>query len=417
MAITEAGTELRNWAGNQTFSARRVHRPTTVEQVQDLVAGSPRIRALGSRHSFNRIADGEVLLETVALNRPVEIDSSSRTARVCAGERYGAVAAELERAGWALGNLASLPHITVGGAIATATHGSGDRNPTLSAAVSAVQMVTADGELRSVRRGADDFDGMVVGLGALGVITEVTLDLVPSFRMRQDMYRGLSWDRLLSEFDDITAAGHSVSINPDWNGDDGAIRVKTVVHDDSAPVALTIAGAERTTTGLPDVPGATDRTGRVGLWHDRLPHFGIDHAPSFGDEVQSEWLLARTDAVAALDALRSRGPRLTPDLIWSSEVRTMSLDPLWLSGAHGRDTVGIHITWKQRPEAVNAAIVAIEAILAPFTPRPHWGKLSALPAADVRSAYPRFPDFIRLRDQLDPERTFTNAWLEQLLEP
>ena len=400
-----------NWAGNLAYTGV-VRRPETVGELQEIVAGAGRVRALGSRHSFNDIADSEVLVETGGLPADIVVDDAAQTITVSAGQPYAAVVGSLHERGLALANLASLPHITIGGAVATGTHGSGDRNQALSAAVRAIELVCSDGEIRRLARGDAGFDGTVVGIGALGIVTRLTLDAVPAFDMRQDMYRGLSWARLLDGFDEITASGYSVSINPDWTGESGTIRRKDVVTG-SAPDD--IAGAMRADEGFRMFPGATDQRGVAGPWHDRLPHFGADFDPSFGQEVQSEWLLDRRHAVSALDALRSLGHRLTSDVLWSTEVRTVAADPGWLSGAYGRDTVGIHFTWRKGRPELDGLIEDIETVLAPFSPRPHWGKLFRTPAERIRAAYPRFDDFGRLRERLDPRGAFRNPWLDRLI--
>jgi len=400
-----------NWAGNLAYTGM-VRRPASVSELQEIVAGASRVRALGSRHSFNDIADSEVLVETGGLPSDITIDRAARTITVSAGQPYAALSAPLSENGLALANLASLPHITVGGAVSTGTHGSGDSNRALSAAVCGIDIVTSDGEIRTLSRGDEDFAGAVVGIGALGVVTRLTLDVIPAFEVRQDMYRGLSWTRLLSEFDAITASGYSVSINPDWGGDVGTIRRKDIVTDD-APEE--IAGAPRVRKGFRVFAGATDQLGAAGAWYDRLPHFGAEFDPSFGQEVQSEWLLDRRHAVDALDALRTLGPRLDGDVLWSTEVRTVAADENWLSGAYGRDTVGIHFTWKKGRPELDGLIEAIEAILAPFAPRPHWGKLFRTQGHRIRAAYPRFEDFERLRERLDPRGAFRNRWLDRLI--
>lgn len=402
----------RNWAGNVTFRAARLHHPRTLDEVCDLVAGAPRVRALGTRHSFNDIADtGGDLIALDALDGLIDIDTERRLVRVPAGIRYGDLAVQLDSAGWALANLASLPHISVIGAVATATHGSGDANPTLSAAVAAVEIVDGTGTTRTVERGEADFDGMVVGVGLLGVVTRLSLDIIPTFSLRQDIYRGLAWERLLGDFDTITSAGYSVSINPDWGGDSSNVRVKSIATE----TVEDLHGAQRATADLPFAEGATDRSGVPGAWLDRLPHFRLGHTPSFGEELQSEYLMAREHAPAALEAVRSAvGADLTPAILHGTEIRTVARDALWLSGAYETDTVGLHFTWKLEPEAVHALLPRIEEALAPFAPRPHWGKLFRMPAEEIRPLFPKMPDFLDLRERFDPDRRFVNEWAERV---
>lgn len=401
----------RNWAGNIEYSASAIQYPRTLQQLQELVRSSERVRALGSRHSFNDIADSAGrLIALTGLEGDVVIDPSARTVTFPAGTRYGDLAIKLESAGWALANLASLPHISVAGAVATSTHGSGDNNKTLSAAVAALELVKADGSLLTIDNNDPDFAGAVVSIGALGVITRITLRIEPTFQMRQDIYENLTWPRMLASFDEITGAGYSVSLNPDWSRG-GTCRIRVKSRAVQAPEQ--IAGARRIHEMNVHV-GATECDGSVGIWYNRLPHFLLDFTPSYGDELQSEYLLAREHAPAALDALRGAS-RIFASALYSTEVRTMSSDELWLSPAYERHTVGIHFTWHRDPNTVVRLLPRIEAILAPFAVRPHWGKLFTMSGAEVRALYPRMGEFLALRDRFDPNRRFTNAYSERVL--
>ncbi|MBA3378616.1 MAG: FAD-binding protein, partial [Chloroflexia bacterium] len=182
-----------NWAGNHTYRATTLHRPASVEELREIVRRAPRIHALGSRHCFNDIADSTELVSIDAIDSPVEIDREAMTVTVGASIRYGTLAAAIQREGFALHNMASLPHISVVGAVSTATHGSGDALRNLATAVAMIDLVTSDGEMMSVKRGDPDFDGMVVGLGALGVVTRLTVDIEPTYDVRQVVYEDLGW--------------------------------------------------------------------------------------------------------------------------------------------------------------------------------------------------------------------------------
>lgn len=397
----------RNWAGNLTYSATVLHEPTTLEQVQEIVSRAPRVRALGSRHSFNDIADtsGE-LISLGRLDGDLVIDEDRRTVSLPGGLRYGDLAEPLESRGWALQNLASLPHISVAGAIATATHGSGDALPTLSSAVASMELVGADGSLARYERGHPDFAGVAVAVGALGLVTRLELDLVPTFSMRQDLYVNACLDGIVRDFDQVTKAGYSVSINPDWASGRARIRLKSL--SDDAPDELA-GGLRAIPPNAP--PGVTDATGTRGPWFDRLPHFRLAFTPSFGEELQSEYLMDRRHAGAAIEALRAIAPQFEP-AVHGVEIRTMCADDLWLSPAYAQDTVGIHFTWRLMPEHVVTLLPAIEAALAPFAPRPHWGKLFGR----LRGDYPRLPEFRALRDRIDPNRVFGNPFTERVLD-
>jgi xylitol oxidase len=402
-----------NWARHHEYRATVLHRPRTVEELRDIVAAAPRIRALGSRHSFNDIADSAELVTLEALPPAIEIDAESETVSFSGGVRYGELGIALQREGWALRNLASLPHISVAGAIATGTHGSGDRNGTLSRAVSGLELVTASGDLLHVSPVDPDFDGAVVALGALGVVSRVTLDIEPTFDVRQDVYEGLTWTSLLDNYDAITARAYSVSVFTNWSGESvGTVWLKGRVDAARPPQILygsrPAQAARHPLDGMP-AENTTEQGGVPGPWLDRLPHFKLGFTPSNGEELQSEYLVPRQHAVAAITAVRALGDRIAPHL-HVSELRTMAADSLWLSGAYETDAVGIHFTWRFEPQEVLALLPLVEDALAPYDARPHWGKLFH---GVRRELYPRLPDFVELAERLDPAGKFRNDYLER----
>ncbi|MGN6428946.1 MAG: FAD-binding protein [Leifsonia sp.] len=409
-----------NWAGNYEYRAARIAAPGSVDELRELVASSRSVRALGSRHSFNDLADSDdLLISTAGLPAAIRIDEAASTVTVGGGIRYGDLARELQAAGWALHNLASLPHISVAGAIATATHGSGDRNGNLATAVSGLRILTGSGELVDIARGDDGFDGAVVSLGALGVVTEVTLDIRPTFDARQRLFGGVPWDAVTGRFDELTSAAYSVSLFTTWAEDtvslawlkelDGAT---TAVGDDffGAP-ALTEA---RHMIATMDVRNTTEQLGVVGPWSERLAHFRFEFTPSNGAEIQSEYLVPRPRAVEAIEAVRTLGPRIAP-LLQISEIRTVAADDLWLSSASGTDVVGLHFTWLRDQEGVEAVLPLLEDALLPLGARPHWGKLYLDRDGLVPALYPRLDDFRSLAERFDPDRRFRNAFLTRLL--
>lgn len=404
----------RNWGRNLTYSARQLHRPTSIEELRQIVRHSRGLRPLGSRHSFSSIADttGD-LIEVTSLPRHLEIDPDAATATVDAGVRYGELAPALEAHGWALQNMASLPHITVGGSVATGTHGSGDRNPTLSAAVAALELVTADGELVRLRRGDEGFDGAVVSLGALGVVVRVTLDLVPSFGMRQDSYATLAWGDALENLDELMAAAYSVSAFTNWTGDDlGAVWLKSTGELPEELLGARPVPREAVPDGEGDPDRMTEQGGVEGVWHDRLPHFRLGHTPSNGEELQSEYMVPREHAVEALDQLRRLGERIAPHL-HVTELRSIAADELWLSGAHSTDVLSIGFTWRQHPAEVLALLPHLEERLLPLGARPHWGKL--FHTRDLEAVYPRLDEFRALADLYDPRGKLRNRYLDERL--
>jgi xylitol oxidase len=408
-----------NWAGNHTYRAASLHRPASLDQLRELVAGAAQLRVLGSRHSFNDIADSAVLVALDGLPGEVAVDLAAGTVSCPAALRYGELARVLAAEGVALANLASLPHISVGGAIATATHGSGDANGNLATAVAGLELVTASGETLAVSRGAPDFDGMVVGLGALGPVTRVTLDVEPAYQVSQRAFQGLDWERLFERFDEVTSAGYSVSMFTRWNGPVEQVWVKSRVASAPEEVRGDLFGAVAATEDRHPILGidpvnCTPQLGVPGLWSDRLPHFRMGFTPSSGEELQSEYHLPRRHAVAALRSLLALAGVIEP-VLQVSELRTVAADRLWMSPQHGRDTLSVHFTWVPDWTTVRPVLAEVEAALAPFGARPHWGKLFLAEAAAVAPLYERAGDFARLAGRLDPGGVFANDWLRRHL--
>ena len=407
-----------NWAGNYQYRAQHVHMPRSLEEVQDLVGAAQRIKAVGSRHSFNDIADSpgdQISLE--ALPAQLDIDRERSTVTVSGGIRYGDFIESLHRAGYAIHNLASLPHISVAGAIATATHGSGVANGNLASAVAGLELVTGTGEVLRVERGRPDFDGMVVALGALGIVTRVTLDIQPRFEVRQDVYDTLSWTSVAENFNAIMGAAYSVSLFTSW-GDEGVTQAWLKSRTDAdAPAAAEFFGGTYAREARHPLPGispvsTTEQVGVPGPWWNRLAHFKLDFTPSHGDEVQTEYLLPRGNALAAIDALRALGPRIAPHL-FVAELRSVAADDLWLSTAYHQHSVGFHFTWKKHTEALAALLPDIDAALAPLRARPHWGKVFITDPGRLEALYPQLPAFRELAERLDPEHKFRNRYLDR----
>ena len=393
-----------NWAGNVVFSARAVRRPRSVAELQERVAGAARIRALGSGHSFSPVADttGDLVVLDGLPGAP-EVDGDR--VRVPGGVRYAAVNPVLHAAGRALPNLGSLPHIAVAGACATGTHGSGDGLGALATAVTAVELVRADGRLDTVRRGDPRFCGSVVALGAAGIVTALELATVPAFTLAQWVREDVPLDVLPLD------AAYSVSaFTRTWERFD-QVWFKT---RGDAPGVGRPAPAPRHMTAGEDPRNCTSQLGEPGPWHERLPHFRAGFKPSSGAELQSEYLVARADAPAALAAVRALRERIAPVLL-VSEVRSVAADDLWLSPSYGRDSVGIHFTWRPDPAGVRPVVGALEAALDPFDPRPHWGKVFTTPAERLAELHPRLPDAVALFGEHDPTGKFRNAMLDRCL--
>lgn len=407
---------MKNWAGNITYSAERILRPSSTGEAQEMVAGTGTLRPLGTRHSFSLVADtAGVLISTEHLDRIVEI--GDKTVTVEAGILYGELGRTLHDHSLALPNFASLPHISVGGAIATATHGSGVRNPSLAAGVSALELVGADGVVSRLRRGDAGFDGAVVSLGALGLVTRVSLDVIPAFSLRQYVFEQLPWPTIEAELDTILAGGYSVSLFTTWDEPAvGQVWVKT--KDELAPQS-SYFGAIPATGPRNPVPNAnranaTEQLGVPGSAHDRLPHFRLGFTPSSGAELQSEYIVPREHGADAISELRRLSAEIAP-LLHVSEIRSIAADTLWLSPFFDQESVAFHFTWKPLPADVLALLPRIETVLAPFEARPHWGKLFVASPDLIGAAYPKLADFRELVRKFDSRGTFRNDFLNRYI--
>ena len=406
-----------NWAEHIAFGASAVHLPTTLADLQQIVRRAEKLRVVGARHSFNAIADtsGD-LVSLRALPRRIDIDPVARTVTIDAGITYAELCPVLDAAGWALFNLPSIPDFTVIGAVSTATHGSGDGNRNLAACVAAIELITAAGDLVTVARGDATFDGAVIALGALGVVTALTLDLVPRFDIYQNVYHHLPFDTVVENFDALMGAAYSVSLFTHWQVDivDQAWLKHCAPNPHGPFFGGRAAPGESSPVWNKEPYGTTAQRGVPGTWYDRLPHARIGAIPSVGYEFQSEYFVARADAPAAMRALKEVQDQLHPVLV-VSEIRSIAGDAGWLSTNAGGDSVGFHFSLERDWTAVAAALQVIETALAPFAPRPHWGKLFVMPAAQVMHRYPRLPDFRALATRHDPTGKFRNAFLDSFV--
>jgi alditol oxidase len=411
---------LKNWAGNLTYKTSNVHYPKTVEEVQEAVKRCKKLRPLGSRHSFSTIADSdENLVSLKEMNKVVSLDKSANTITVEGGARYGEFVSYLHENGYALPNLASLPHITAAGACATATHGSGVKNGNLSTSVSALEFVNAKGELVviSKEKNGDDFYGAVVNLGALGVVTRITLDLLPAFEMKQVVYRDLPMEELKNNFDNLQAKGYSVSLFTDWkNKNINQVWIKSRVEKGAiTPDDLELYGAKLATETLHPVEGqpiqtVTEQLGKPGAWFERMPHFKMGFTPSAGKELQSEYFVPIEHAYEAMMAIAKLQEKISPHL-FISEIRTINADNFWMSPCYKKTCVAFHTTWKQEVEIVMGLLPLIEEQLAPFNPIPHWGKLSTLSPSVLQAKFEKLGQFKELVAAHDPEGKFRNEFV------
>ncbi len=421
--LTWAGAEkLKNWAGNLEYSTDHLYAATSLEQVQDYVRKENKLKVLGTRHCFNNIADSrDGFLSLKPMDKVVSIDSATHTVTVSSGTTYGQLCPYLDSKGFALHNLASLPHISVAGACSTATHGSGEKNGNLSTAVSGLEMVTASGDAVNLSRERDGerFAGSVVGLGALGVITKVTLDIQATYLMRQYVYENLPLKELKDHFDAIESSGYSVSLFTDWQKQRvNEVWIKSRVEEGQAFHATPeFFGARLATRNLHPIAelsaeNCTEQMGVPGPWYERLPHFRMGFTPSAGKELQSEYFVPRRHAVEAILAVERLRDQVGPSLL-ITEIRTIAADNLWMSPCYEQDSVTIHFTWKPDWPAVSNLLPVIEKELAPFNACPHWGKLFTTSPADLRRLHKRMPDFIDLARKFDPQGKFRNQFLNQ----
>ncbi len=415
----------KNWAGNYEYKAENLYSPKTVEEVQALVKKLDKQKALGSCHCFNNIADSPMnQISSQNLNKVISIDEKANTMTVEAGARYGQFAPQLDKKGFALHNLASLPHISVAGACSTATHGSGVKNGNLATAVRGLEFVTANGDVVNLSRDKDGetFNGAVVGLGALGIITKVTLDIQKTYQVRQDVFQDLPLQSLKDHFDEILSSGYSVSLFTDWqNQNISQVWIKRRVEVDTKPMGADFYGAKAATKNLHPITklsaeNCTEQMGVAGPWYERLPHFKMGFTPSSGEELQTEYFIPHENALEAILALEKKGSLIFPQLM-ITEIRTIAADNYWMSPCYKQDCVAIHFTWKQNPAEVSLILPVLEAELTPFKARPHWGKIFTMTPSVLHEHYEKLPDFLQLIKNYDPQGKFRNAYLDLNIYP
>lgn len=416
------GEPLLNWAGNIRYSTDRLALAGSTAEAAALIRKHPKLKVLGTRHCFNTIADSsDQLLNLPPDTEAIRLDTAANTVTVDGGIKYGQLAPWLHSRGYALHNLASLPHISVAGACATATHGSGVKNGNLATAVQAMTFLDANGDTHTLSRAQHRaaFDAAVVHLGALGVVTRLTLAVEPTFMVAQRVYENLPMAQLKDHFEAIMGTGYSVSLFTDWQQNRvSEVWVKSRVGTDAMP-GDTLFGATAATRELHPIAAisaehCTAQLGVPGPWYERLPHFRMGFTPSSGKELQSEFFVPRQHSVEAILALERMRDQITPHLL-ISEVRTIDADTLWMSPCYQQASTALHFTWKPDWPAVRQLLPRIEQELAPFGARPHWGKLFTLAPAVLQQRYPKFDDFRALARRYDPAGKFKNDFLTRNL--
>ena len=413
-----------NWARNLEYSTENFQYPEYARDIQGLIKGSKNLKIIGTRHSFNRIADNPNTIVSLEKIKPLYIlDKENLTVTVDGNVKYGDLAEYLHTNGYALHNMASLPHISVAGSCATATHGSGVKNANLSSAVVALEMINAAGDVvkASRKETPETFAGMVVGLGALGAVTKVTLKIVPTYNIRQDVYQNMPLAEIKKHFDEVMSAGYSVSLFTTYAKENiNQVWVKRKVEGDiKIKLASEWFGSTIATKNLHPIEeisaeNCTEQMGVAGPWHERLPHFKMNFTPSSGEELQSEFFVPYQEGASALAAVFELYEKITPHLL-ISEIRSIAADDLWMSPCYQQDCVAIHFTWKQDWAAVKQVLPLIEAKLAPFKARPHWAKLFTMSPSSIQSRYKKLNDFKDLMKKQDPEGKFRNEFLDKNL--
>ncbi|MDW5267943.1 MULTISPECIES: FAD-binding protein [Acidobacteriaceae] len=416
---TNAAAHRTNWSGNLTYHTDHLLQPTTVEEVQQAVKSCTKVRALGARHSFNTIADSNFNQISVKALQNMSVDAKARTVTVGGGVTYGGLSPWLDSQGFAVPNLASLPHVSVAGACATATHGSGNKNGNLSTSVAAVEIVTADGNLVHISRetDGDQILGAAVALGGLGVITSTTLDVIPRFDMAQVVYENLSFDQLEHNLEAIFGSGYSVSLFTDWQKNRATqVWIKSrLAPGGKADMPAQFYGATLAKQKLHPITGAsaincTEQQGIPGPWYERMPHFRMNFTPSSGNELQTEYFVPRDKGYAAIRAVEELRDHITPHL-FVTEFRTIAADNIWMSTCHNRDAMTLHFTWKPDWPSVKKVLPLIEAKLAPFDARPHWAKMFTMQPSHIQKLYEKLPDYQAMLKHYDPNGKFRNDFL------
>jgi len=409
-----------NWSRTHCFGATELRRPTSIGELQQsivaAVASGQGVRTIGSRHSFTDIADSDVVVDLGALPEQFAVSPDRTSVTVSGAMTYARLASLLEPHQLAIANMASLPHLSIAGAISTATHGSGTTNGNLATAVLSLKIMTSAGELRHVQRSDTQFSAAVVALGAMGAIVAIELAVEPAFDVEQAVHNRLSWSRLHPSLDEVFDAAYSVSVFTDWR-DHVQLWTKRRVDQATLDHATLHDGVQASQPEHP-VPGADASSctnqQEPGLWSHRLPHFRSDEVPSVGAEVQSEFFVERALMGQAIERLRSIGDALEP-VIMVSEIRTIGADNIWLSPQYQRDCAAFHFTWHHDVVAAHAAADLVTDTLAPLRPIPHWGKVFDPRRFDFDQLYPNLRSALACFQEWDPTSTFTNAWMRNTI--
>lgn len=403
------------WSGNHRYRASETLLPATSDELAEALASVDTVRVQATRHTFNDVGDSARTL--ISLERmPTRVALVDDRVRVEGLVTFAQLAPVIEAEGRALHNLGSLPHISVAGATATGTHGSGVRNGNLSSAVRAVEIMDAAGDTHRVDQAHEWFPAAALSLGALGVVTAIELQTEPTYEVTQQAYTGVAWDDIAGDPERVFGGSRSVSVFTTWG--DPSHDLVWAKSDDGAPDWVEELGGRPVGDDIHlgrirTVDNTTVRA-TAGPWHTRLPHFRADALPSDGDEIQTEYFVPMASAREALAAVRAIAPAFDAQLL-VTELRTVAADELWLSPAYQRDVMVIHFTWRNDTGGVLGVLPHIEAALSPFDVRPHWGKAFTMSGEAVRATLPRVDDFLAVARAADPRGVFRNDFLRRTL--
>ena len=430
----------RNWAGTATANPARWSRPRSEAEisaaVKDAAAAGLTIRALGSGHSFTAAAaTSGVALDLSSWTGITAADTASGLITARSGTTLRALNAELGGLGLAMANLGDIDVQTLAGALSTGTHGTGARLGGLATQVEALDLVTADGSLvtcsASARPGL--FAAARVGLGALGVVSAVTLRCVPSFTLAADE-RPMPVEQVIEEFDALAAANDHFEFYWFPYGRQALVKRNNRVSS-GAPAAGPMPGWRRfwefevmenaafgtlcrAGRAAPRLIPALNRLSSAGLSARTYTDasYRVFVTPRRVRFVESEYAVPRESLRGVLTELRRAVPRLADPVMFPVEVRVAAADDIWLSTAYGRDTAYIAIH-QYTGLPYRGYFDLFESVVAPVAGRPHWGKMHTLDAARLGPLYPRFDDFRQVRAQVDPEDRFGNPYLSRVFGP
>lgn len=399
---------LHNWGGNFNYSTQNIQYPRSVAEVQQIVKNAGKLRVVGSRHSFSKIADSEcTMLSTIGLNKIIGINGSIPSVTVQGGLTYTDLLTSLNTAGFALPNLASLAEISVGGAASTNAHGTGVANQALANHIRSMEIVLANGSLLTIGPNDPRLKGMAAGLGAFGVVTQLELKLVPAFNITTYTYVNMPVQNSYENFAALQNMGF------------GVLLVNMFTAPDAWNIAIVYARSDANNTAMLTsnlfggtlVSQTTQPSYLALLSIAQIGLSGVD-----GNEIQTEYFVPISKAVEAIKAVTAvaNSTNIFPSLATAFVIRTIASDDLWMSEYYGNDTmVAIHFSWQNNVTAVEAVLPQLERAMIPYGARPHWGKMFTMEPEDFLPHYPKVNEFKKLAEQLDPKGKFRNEFLEE----